>query len=246
MIDSDFSMPVIAEASPERRSPLASLRRLVRATALGKSAEKCELCAVRLPAEHRHLVDLRTRRLVCSCEACGLLFSSGRSRVYRRVPEGVQSLPGFRVSEAEWENLRIPINLAFFFRAEDALRNERKEDDNKMNGDSSFPEGSIAESGRIVAVYPSPAGPVESLLAREAWQSIARNNPRLEGLQAEVEALLVNRLWGEHLYYILPIDQCYRLNGLVRLHWRGLSGGSEVWDEVARYFDRLKEKACSI
>ena len=31
---------------------------------------------------------------------------------------------------------------------------------------------------------------------------------------------------------IVPIDQCYRLSGLIRLHWRGLSGGSEVWEEV--------------
>ena len=62
----------------------------------------------------------------------------------------------------------------------------------------------------------------------------------------EVEALLVNRLSGKHLYYLVPIDQCYRLSGLIRLHWRGLSGGSEVWEEVGRYFDRLKEKSCSI
>ena len=80
----------------------------------------------------------------------------------------------------------------------------------------------------------------------EAWQSIVEDNPRLDDLQPEVESLLVNRLWGRHLYYLVPIDQCYRLNGLVRLHWRGLSGGSGVWDAVEHYFDRLEEKSCSI
>ena len=98
---------------------------------------------------------------------------------------------------------------------------------------------------KIIAVYPSPAGPIESLLELDAWQAIAADNPRLGDLQPEVEALLVNRLRGEHLYYLVPIDQCYRLSGLIRLHWRGLSGGSEVWEEVGRYFDRLKEKSCS-
>ena len=72
------------------------------------------------------------------------------------------------------------------------------------------------------------------------------DNPRLDDLQPEVEALLVNRLSGRHLYYLVPIDECYRLSGLIRLHWRGLSGGSEVWEEVGRFFERLKEKSCSI
>ncbi len=93
---------------------------------------------------------------------------------------------------------------------------------------------------------PSPAGPIESLLGLDAWQAIVDDNPRLGDLQPEVEALLVNRLWGRHLHYLVPIDECYRLSGLIRLHWRGLSGGSEVWEEVGRYFERLKEKSCSI
>ena len=48
----------------------------------------------------------------------------------------------------------------------------------------------------------------------------------------------------------MPIDECYKLVGLIRTHWRGLSGGDEVWDEIARFFDRLAravqptEEAC--
>jgi hypothetical protein len=146
--------------------------------------------------------------------------------VYRRVPQAIRSLPDFRLSDAQWEGLLIPINLAFFYRPQD------KEEANA--------------AGRIIAVYPSPAGPVESLLGLDAWQTIVDDNSPLGDLQAEVEALLVNRLSGQHRYYLVPIDQCYRLSGLIRLHWRGLSGGSEVWEEVARFFDRLEEQSCSI
>ena len=32
-------------------------------------------------------------------------------------------------------------------------------------------------AGQMVAVYPSPAGPTESLLQLEAWDDIARDHP---------------------------------------------------------------------
>jgi hypothetical protein len=233
MIDFDFSTAAIAAAAEDQRSPLAVLRRFARVQAVGRTVEKCELCSMRLPAEHHHLVELRTRRLVCCCQACGLLFSSRQSTVYRRVPLEIRPLPDFRLSDAQWENLLIPISLAFFFYSPTNGVGNRETTSDPFT------------AGRIVAVYPSPAGPVESLLGLEAWRAIVEDNPLLGDLQPEVEALLVNRLSGRQLYYIVPIDQCYRLSGLVRLHWRGLSGGSEVWEEVGHYFDRLKEKACS-
>jgi hypothetical protein len=39
----------------------------------------------------------------------------------------------------------------------------------------------------------------------------------------------------------VPIDECYKLVGLIRLHWRGLSGGMEVWEKVGQFFAALKE-----
>jgi hypothetical protein len=30
---------------------------------------------------------------------------------------------------------------------------------------------------------------------------------------------------------------------LIRTHWRGLSGGTEVWQELTRYFAGLRERA---
>ena len=35
-------------------------------------------------------------------------------------------------------------------------------------------------------------------------------------------------------YYIVPIDECFKLVGLIRSRWQGLSGGTEVWREIGR------------
>ena len=109
------------------------------------------------------------------------------------------------------------------------------------------------QADRVVAVYPSPAGPTESLLPLETWQDIARENPVIAGMQRDVEALVVNRLapgrGGSHIgdgqaeYYILPIDECFKLVGLIRLHWKGLSGGTDVWRELAQFFTDVRARA---
>ena len=70
------------------------------------------------------------------------------------------------------------------------------------------------------------------------------DNPILAELEPDVEALLVNRLAHGQRCYRVPIDECYRLVGLIRLHWRGLSGGSELWEEVDKFFANLDEKSC--
>jgi len=64
-----------------------------------------------------------------------------------------------------------------------------------------------------------------------------------------VEALLVNRIAqsrgaGAAEYFVAPIDECYKLVGLIRGSWRGFSGGTEVWREIGKFFSDLKEKSC--
>ena len=44
-------------------------------------------------------------------------------------------------------------------------------------------------------------------------------------------------------YYLLPIDECYRLVGLIRMHWKGLSGGTDVWRELGEFFTSLKGRS---
>lgn len=141
---------------------------------------------------------------------------------YRRVSRRAQCLANFQMTEAQWENLYIPINMAFFFQS--------------------------SVEGKVIALYPSPAGAVESLLSLDAWNEIVQENPILSQLQPDIEALLVNRVghaheWSRAEYYIAPIDECYRLVGLIRANWKGLSGGSEVWAEIGRFFSELRSHA---
>jgi hypothetical protein len=44
-------------------------------------------------------------------------------------------------------------------------------------------------------------------------------------------------------YYIVPIDQCFKLVGLIRSNWRGFSGGTEVWQKIGGFFADLKRVA---
>jgi Family of unknown function (DUF5947) len=209
--------------STQTSSPLdqafATLRRFARSR---PPAERCELCSVGVGHEHPHLVEITSRQILCACEACATLFDGRAGSRYRRVSRSAQLLADFRMTDAQWENLLIPINMAFFFHS--------------------------SVEGRVIPLYPSPAGAVESLLPLDAWGEIVEENPILAELQPDIEALLVNRVgyardMSAAEYYIAPIDECYKLVGLIRANWKGLSGGSEVWVEIARFFSELRSRA---
>ena len=180
--------------------PFTTLRRFLP----GKLVERCHLCGAELPPEHAHLLELEHRRIVCSCEACGVLFEHRGQNRYQRIGRDVRYLADFEITDAEWEGLRIPIGLAFFVRT----------------------------GGSVKAFYPGPAGCTESRLPFSA--------AFLPEMEPEVEALLVNRVGAAREYYLAPIDRCYRLAGLIRMHWRGLSGGEEVWRQIEEFFAPLR------
>lgn len=185
-----------------------------------RALEHCELCSIELYSEHPHLVELASRQLVCACTACALLFDGHQGGKYKRISDRIRLLPDFAMTDAQWDTLIIPINLAFFFRS--SIEN------------------------RTIAYYPSPAGAVESMLPLDTWNSIIENNPILKQMHSDIEALLVNRIrrpGNSAGYYIAPIDQCYRLVGLIRANWKGLSGGAEVWEEIDRFFADLRARA---
>lgn len=185
----------------------------------------CELCSEPMPAsDHRHLLDMASRQVACACDACALLFSDEHAsafskRHYKVIPRDTRPLADFQMTDVQWNSLGIPIGMAFFVRRT---------------------RGGEEPGEDITALYPSPAGGTESRLPLDAWGAIVAENPVLEEMKPDVEALLVNRIDEAEEYYLAPIDTCYELVGLIRLHWRGFSGGREVWEEIERFFNRLR------
>ncbi len=181
--------------------------------------ERCEFCSEPIGREHRHLFEVDARQIVCVCRACSILFdrdlaSNGR---YRLVPDRRLALTDFQLTDAQWESLYIPVGIAYLTFS--------------------------TAAGRVLAFYPGPMGQMQSLLGPETWNELVQRNPVLGGLRPDVEALLVNRARGARQYFLVPIDDCYSLVGLIRTRWRGLGGGSEVWTEIGRFFDELGRRA---
>lgn len=177
------------------------------------------MCSEIIPSSHAHLLNLSSRSLVCVCQACALLFSeqgSGAGK-YLLVPRRYLALVDFHMADEQWDNLMIPVNIAFIFRSTGAKP--------------------------VLAYYPSPAGATELLLDLEGWQELAGSNPILNELKPDVEALLINRVKDAREHYIVPIDACYRLVGLIRLSWRGLGGGTEVWEAITGFFQEIRKRA---
>jgi len=180
------------------------------------------MCSEELAVEHQHLLEPHNRKLICACEACAILFSSQAQTKYKRVPRRVRLLANFLLTDSQWDGLMMPINMAFFFKS--------------------------TPHERVIAMYPSPAGATESLLSFDTWDEIALENPALLEMEADVEALLVNRIghsrgFCEPEYYVVPIDECFKLVGLIRSRWQGLSGGTEVWRDIGQFFTELKAKS---
>lgn len=178
------------------------------------------MCSVELGPGHPHLVEPATRRLICACQACAILFSSAAETKYRRVPQRVRYLSNFQLTDEQWEGLMIPINMAFFFQS--------------------------STEGRVLVLYPSPAGATESLLDFESWKEIVESNPVLREMEADTEALLVNRVQKSSDHFIVPIDECYRLVGLIRTKWKGLAGGTEVWEAINGFFVEMKQRTMGV
>jgi Family of unknown function (DUF5947) len=174
----------------------------------------CDLCGTSMPEDHRHLLQLEERSIVCVCESCWALRSGDAE--FRPTGSRVVWLDDLVLPDELWARFRIPIGLAFFLRTGDG----------------------------VVAFYPSPAGATESELDLGVWDDLVRLNPVLDDLGPEGETLIVDRMSRDRLRCaIAPTDQAYRLVGLVKASWRGISGGPEVGKAVDGFFDDLRERA---
>jgi hypothetical protein len=204
--------------------PLFVLRRLAQRGPT-PAGELCEMCRVDIDDAHQHVVDLSSRALLCTCRPCYLLFTAeGAHLRYRAVPERYLSFADFSLGPGDWDQLEIPVGLAFFFH------------------NSSL--------DRTVAFYPGPAGATESELPMRAWARVTEAHPQLSVAVPDVEAILIrtpDRKPGNGTRSIscqlVPIDACYRLVGQLRSSWRGFDGGSEAREQIDGFFAEVQRRS---
>ena len=184
--------------------------------------ERCEMCREVLDERHGHVVEIQERSIVCACRACYLLFISdgaagGR---YRSVPERVRHDPARPLDDADWNELQIPVAMAFFF----------------VN----------SVLGRVVAGYPSPGGVTECELDLAAWDKLVATYPLLGAMTPDVEAIFVNRAEQRNEAFLIPIDECYALVGELRVRWQGFDGGAEARAALAAFLAGLRRRAVAL
>jgi len=111
---------------------VAGLGRLARPAPV-EETEICELCQRPVSDDHRHLLELDERRILCACEPC-MAIKSGLANY---APVGVRTLwlDDFVFPDELWAAFQLPIGLAFFMRS--------------------------TGTNTVVALYPSPAGATE-------------------------------------------------------------------------------------
>ena len=138
---------------------------------------------------------------------------------FRAVPERFLYDPSFQLTNAQWDELQIPVRVAFFF----------------FN----------SSLDRVVAFYPSPAGRDRVVAAARApgrawsrpiqssrsWSRTSRHCWCTAAATRRSNAILV------------PIDACYELTGVVKRRWKGFDGGAETWGDIDAFFAGVREKS---
>ena len=206
------------------RPTFASLQALLKKRPASAPGERCDYCATPLTSEHSHLVDMTSRRILCSCRPCYLVMepqgaANGR---YKPVPSRYVALDEMAVADAHWDALQIPIGLAFFFfnSAENAM----------------------------VAFYPGPAGATQSLLSLESWDAIAAGTPALATLEPDVEAVILQRDKQATRSFIAPDRPGVRAGGPyphVVARVRRRRRGARPHRRVLRHDRRAQPRAAS-
>ncbi|MGH3504842.1 MAG: DUF5947 family protein [Nocardioidaceae bacterium] len=170
------------------------------------------MCSEPVLREHRHMFDTERREVMCACQACALLFAQDTAS---RGHFRLLPRRRVRLPRVSTKVIGVPVGLAYFVLGRDA---------------------------NVLAHYPSPLGSTDWEVDQEAWRQVVEQSPELATLEPEVEALLVNTTQDTYQHWIVPLDDCFRLVAVVREHWRGLSGGDRVWQEIERFFAELEER----
>jgi len=176
------------------------------------SADLCGLCGAAIPGDHRHVLATADLMLRCACRACGLLFEkdAAANGRYRLVPQRRVRLGSADADAAD--RIGVPVGLVFLIPQ---------------------PDGSVR------AHYPSPLGITRATLQDADWQRLSARWPVLGTMTPLVEAVLLNSVRGSRERWLVPVDDCYRLVAVIRGHWKGMSGGRDVWPAVGGFFAGL-------
>jgi hypothetical protein len=194
------------------------LRRISANRPAPSAEERCDMCRETIGDEHSHVVDIRNRSMMCTCRPCYLLFTrDGADLAYRSVPDRYLHFPDLAISAGAWDDLAIPVSVAFFF--------------------------THSAKQQVVAFYPSPAGATESELPLDAWAGIVEANPALQSASDDVEAILLRKQGDDVSGYLVPIDACYELVGHLRRLWRGFDGGQDVHHRLDEFFADVAARA---
>ena len=182
--------------------------------------ERCELCSRPIPSQHSHVVHVEKRNLLCACRPCYLLFTSqgAAGGKYRAVPESYLDLGD-----------RRPQPLAMGPAAGSGRAGLLL-----LQQQPGAHRGLLSQPGR---------GHRVAAAARDLGGDRARRTPRLAALIPDVEALLVWKRPEGCASYVVPIDACYELVGIVRRHWRGFHGGEEAWQAISAFFAGLAARS---
>jgi hypothetical protein len=177
------------------------------------------MCATEVAPAHSHVADLEASSLMCVCRACYLLFTHGTAGGgrYRGVPDRYARDPSRALTVIEWDELQIPVGLAFFLYS--------------------------SQRGEMSGFYPSPAGATECLLDLPAWARLAEAHPLLNAAEHDVEAVLICRGDSGVESFIVPIDACYELAGRMRMLWKGFDGGTEARDSIEEFLAGVRARA---
>jgi hypothetical protein len=178
---------------------------------------QCELCATSLGESHAHVLELASRKLLCACAACAILFrgaGAGNGR-YRTLPTRVIVDEKFAPNSGDWAALGIPVRLAYLVRRGTSWS----------------------------AFLPSPGGAVEASLPEVTSEVLARVTPLAAEIEENVEALLLERRNLDAQCFLVPLNVGLELTAVVRRSWRGFQGGEEADRALRHFFDRLRGRA---
>lgn len=200
--------------------PFALHRFLRELEATRAAAEHCEMCASPLAgAQQRHLLDLVHHTFLSICNACALAFGprGANAGTYRLVPTRHLALLDFQDTGALWAGSEQAEKIAYVLRS--------------------------SEAGRVLVLSLDPAGVRESLFDLECWRMLLNANPLLDSLEPDVEALLINRIERLPASYIVPIDTCSRLLGLLERCQQSQEGDQAIWKVAGAFFADIQAEA---